>query len=97
MKWTINHKYVNKEVVEYGDKKVRKRFCFFPKAQYDITTNSSTFYWLQYVYVVYEWTEGIDVEWDFSGLPVYEPDYWRQIGIAATYDNAIKEFGVNKY
>lgn len=89
MKWTINHKYDDKKVIEYGDKKVRKRFCFFPKSQYDITTNSSTFYWLQYVYVVYEWTEGTNTEWDASGIPMCESDYWHKVGIASTYENAV--------
>lgn len=91
MKWTINYKDVNTKPLEYGDKIIKKRFCFFPKSQYDITNRSSVFYWLRYVYVVYVWTEGTSVEWDPNGIPVSESDYWRRIGIATTYDNAAKE------
>ena len=90
MKWTINHRYTNKKALEYGDKKIKKHFCVFPQVQYDIESNSSTFYWLQYVYIVYEWTEGTDVEWDPSGIPVCESDYWFKLGIATTYENASK-------
>ena len=90
MQWTIKHQYIDKEFPYYGDIKVKKRFCLFPRAQYDVESNSTTYYWLQNVYITYEWTEGINVEWDFSGLPVCEPDYWRRVGIATTYENASK-------
>ena len=90
MKWTLNHRYIDKEPLKYGDCRIKRRFCLFPRTQYNIESNSTTYYWLQNVFIAYEWTEGTNVEWDPSGIPVCEPDYWRRIGIATTYNNAVK-------
>lgn len=90
MRWTITHKVIPDTSPNYGDIRIKKHFCLFPKSNYDGDTGSTTYYWLETVFIAYKWTEGINIEWDFSGLPVCEPDYWRRIGIATTYENASK-------
>lgn len=89
MKWTIRDKSTFKYIPKYGDLKVKKHFCFLPKSNYDAKAGITTYYWLETVYIAYEWTEG--VEWDCTtGLELYYSDFWQKVGIATSYNNAVK-------
>ena len=85
MRWTVNHK--NKPVkkfLHYGDHKIVERFCFFPKSQYDPKTEITTYYWLEKVYITYEWTEGYEYTFDEWGMSGYQKDYWKKIDISTS-------------
>jgi hypothetical protein len=87
MRWTIEHKPC-KPRHKFGDKKIKKHFCLFPKSDYN--NGTTTYFWLETIYIVYEWTEG---GYDYSpwGTRDIEPDYWNRLGIATSYNNAVKE------
>ena len=79
--------YIDK-TIKIGSKKIKKHFCLFPKK---FRNNGGTHYiWLETVYIVYERIEGgwVPTPW---GSTQIEPDYWQQIGVAYSYDNALDE------
>ena len=88
MKWFKEDKpYVDK-TIKVGSKKIKKHFCLFPKK---FRNNGGNHYiWLETVYIVYERIKGgwVPVPW---GDEVYEPDYWQEIGVAYSYDDALDE------
>lgn len=86
MRWTIEDKPC-KQKPQFGDKKIKKHFCLFPKS--DWNDGITTYYWLETVWVVYEWTKGYVGEGP-CGLYV-EPDQWSKIGIATSCSNAVRE------
>ena len=79
--------YVDKNI-KIGSKKIKKHFCLFPKK---FRNNGGTHYiWLETVYIVYERVKGepyITCD-DYCHC---QPDYWEQIGVAYSYDNALDE------
>lgn len=90
MRWFKKDKpyidYVDK-TIKIGSKKIKKHFCLFPKKFYN---NCGTHYiWLETVYIVYERKEGYK-SWNGWGIDI-KPDYWEQIGISYSYDNALDE------
>lgn len=90
MRWTVNDK--NKPVKKfpnYGDHKIAEHFCFFPKSQYDPETKTTTYYWLETVYITYEWTEGYEYIYDEWGVHGYQKDYWKQIDISTNTMDAL--------
>jgi hypothetical protein len=79
--------YVDK-TIKIGSKKIKKYFCLFPKK---FRNNGGTHYiWLESIYIVYERVEGGWVNTPWGGTQI-EPDYWEQIGVAYSYDNALDE------
>lgn len=89
MRWTIKDKNTYKYIPKYGDTKVKKHFCFLPKSNYDSNAGITTYYWLENIYIAYEWVEGCEL-WDGCGMPFLESDHWQRIGIASSYNNAVK-------
>lgn len=89
MRWTIESKSKFKESPKIGDKKIKKKFCLFPKSDFNFETGTTTYYWLETVYIVYKLTEGgmFYAEWGEN----VRPNYWQEIGIATSYSNAIRE------
>lgn len=87
MRWTVESKPL-KPRTQFGDKKIKKHFCLFPKSNYN--NGVTTYFWLETVYIVYEWREGYESCTPWGSID-YEPDYWCRIGIATSYDNAVKE------
>lgn len=88
MRWYKEDKpYVDK-TIKIGSKKIKKHFCLFPKK---FRNNDGTHYiWLEPIYIVYERKEGYAYaspccEWE------YQPDYWQEIGVADSYDNALDQ------
>ena len=77
---------------KYGDKKIKKHFCLLPKTYYDSLDRKTIYYWLETIYLVYEWVKGEP----FSSYYVFsfsdEPDHWERIGLATSYSNAVREF-----
>lgn len=85
MRWTVNHK--NKPIKtfpQYGDHKIKEHFCLFPKSHYDSKTETTTYYWLENVYITYEWTEGYEYTLDEWGMSEYQKDYWKKIDISTS-------------
>ena len=79
--------YVDK-TIKIGAKKIKKHFCLFPKK---FRNNGGTHYiWLETIYIVYERKKGYYGCYAWSDIEVH-PDYWEQIGIAYSYDNALDE------
>lgn len=74
---------------KYGDKKIKKHFCLLPKTHYDSINGGTIYYWLETVYLVYEWVKGEP----YSSYYVFsdEPDHWERIGLATSYSNAVRE------
>lgn len=90
MRWTVNHKGQKvKDFPSYGDHKIVERFCFFPKSQYDPETNTTTYYWLETVYITYEWTEGYEYTCDEWGQVLVQSDYWKKINISTNQMEAL--------
>lgn len=88
MRWTKEDKhYKGKQRLRFGDKKIKKRFCLFPKS--DWNNGVTTYFWLETVWVVYEWTQG-GIYQGPCGMDVVN-DHWGKIGIATSYSNAVKE------
>lgn len=65
-----------KDKVE-GDIKINKRFCIFPRCHHNYDKGITTWYWLEPVYIAYEWMS-----------PCWESPCWIKIGIATSYENA---------
>ena len=88
MRWFKQDKpYVDKNI-KVGSKKIKKHFCLFPKT---FCNNGGTHYiWLETVYIVYKREEGYEYCNAWGNFD-YTPDYWEQIGIANSYDNALDE------
>lgn len=88
MRWYKEDKpYVDK-TIKIGSKKIKKHFCLFPKK---FRNNGGTHYiWLETVYVVYKRIKGgwYPTPW---GSEEFQPDYWEQLGVAHSYDNALDE------
>ena len=90
MKWTIKDKpKTNKPKPKAGDHKVVKKFCILPKHYWNIETREAEWYWLQYVYVAYEYYEA---DWLICpcGTKQYEPAHWSKIGITDEYSKAVQ-------
>lgn len=91
MKWYKVDKPYVVNAPKVGAKKIKKHFCLFPKK---FRNNGVTAYmWLETVYIVYERKKGYAYclpwcEWD------YHPDYWEQIGVADSYDNALDQIWI---
>ena len=88
MKWIKEDKSkVTKFERNYGDKKIKKHFCLLPKTYYDSTKGGTIYYWLETVYLVYEWVKGSR----YSSYYIFsdEPDHWERIGLATSYANAV--------
>ena len=76
------------KTIKIGSKKIKKHFCLFPKK---FRNNGGTHYiWLETIYIVYKRKEGYELWGGFEGY-TYRPDYWEQIGVAYSYDNALDE------
>ena len=92
MRLTIKHKSKpsKKTFVKYGDIQIKKCFCFLPKKQYLAKTDSTVFYWLETVFLVYEWTEG-SVHSSFDPYDSCTPDSWQRLGIATSYEKATQK------
>lgn len=89
MKWTIKHKSNLAKTVNFGDKQILERFCFLPRVYHSDLHNTTTFYWLEKVYLVYEYVQGHKVT---RGLRTYiEDDHWKRIGLATSYSRAVQE------
>lgn len=91
MRWIKKDK---SEVVKfkhkYGDKKIKKHFCLLPKTHYDSINSGTIYYWLETVYLVYEWVKG-EPYVTCDDYCHCEPDHWERIGLATSYSNAIRE------
>ena len=90
MKWTIKDKpKTNKSKPKAGDHKVVKKFCILPKHYWNIKTREAERYWLQYVYVAYEYYEA---DWLICpwGAEQYEPAHWSKIEITDEYSKAVQ-------
>ena len=90
MKWIKEDKSkVTKFERNYGDKKIKKHFCLLPKAHYDSINCVTIYYWLETVYLVYEWVKGAR----YSSYYIFsdESDHWKRIGLATSYSNAVRE------
>lgn len=90
MKWVIKDKPKNsKPKPKVGDRKVVKKFCILPKHYWNIETKETEWYWLQYVYVAYEYYEA---DWLLCpwGAEQYEPAHWGQIGVTDEYSKAVQ-------
>lgn len=73
----------------YGDKKIKKHFCLLPKTYYDSIDCVTIYYWLETVYLVYEWVKGERHSSYYFFTD--EPDHWERIGLATSYSNAVRE------
>ena len=90
MKWTIKDKLkTNKPKPKAGDHKVVKKFCILPKHYWNIETRETEWYWIQYVYVAYEYYDDTYplTPW---GSVEYEPAHWSQIGVTDEYSKAVQ-------
>ena len=90
MKWIKEDKSkVTKFERNYGDKKIKKHFCLLPKTYYDSINCATIYYWLETVYLVYEWVKGEPyITYDDCHC---ESDHWERIGLATSYSNAVRE------
>ena len=70
-------------------KKIKKHFCLLPKTQHDSINGGTIYYWLETVYLVYEWVKG-EPYYDFYDFRC-ESDHWERIGLATSYSNAVRE------
>ena len=90
MKWIIKDKTKNnKPKPKAGNRKVVRKFCIIPKHYWNIETRETEWYWLQYVYVAYEYYEA---DWLLCpwGAEQYEPAHWGQIGVTDEYSKAVQ-------
>jgi hypothetical protein len=92
MKLTIKHKNKPCKAIfhKYGDTRIKKCFCLFPKKQYLAKTDITVYYWLETVFIVYEWTEG-NIYSNFDPYGYYVSDSWQRLGIATSYEKAVKK------
>ena len=75
---------------KYGDKKIIKHFCLLPETHYDSINSRTIFYWLETVYLVYEWVKG-EPYVTCDDYYHCESDHWKRIGLATSYSNAVRE------
>lgn len=76
MRWTKKDKPIKpKKVYKSGDRKIKKHFCLFPKSSYN--KGITTYYWLESVYVVSEFYEGL------------LEDHWFEVDITPSYEEAL--------
>lgn len=89
MKWIKEDKSkVTKFERNYGDKKIKKHFCLLPKTYYDSINCATIYYWLETVYLVYEWVEGKSYI-GYDGFYRCKPAHWKRIGLATSYANVV--------
>ena len=88
MRWFKEDKPYIDKTIKIGSKKIKKHFCLFPRK---FRNNGGTHYiWLESIYIVYERREGYQ-SWSSWDACICNPDYWQQIGVAYSYDNALDE------
>lgn len=90
MKWIIKDKpKANKPKPKAGDHKVVKKFCILPKHYWNIETRETEWYWLQKVYVAYEYyaADWFPCPW---GAEQFEPAHWERIGVTDEYSKAVQ-------
>lgn len=95
MKWIIKDKpKKTKSTPKEGDRKVVQKFCWFPRCYWDITTGETEWYWLQKVYVAYEYytADCFPCPW---GIEQFKPAHWERIGVTDEYSKAVQRGWVN--